>query len=120
MKNLAKEFKDFIAGGNLIDTAIAFILALYIKEVVDSFINGIVLNVLAAIVGKPDFDAIGFDLGDSRIYIGTFITAVVNLVIVGAVLFVVVKGYNKIRKQDDGEVVTELSLLTEIRDSLKK
>ena len=121
MKNLLKEFKDFISGGNLIDVAVAFILALYVKAVIDSFINGIVLNVISAIVGKPNFDAIGFDLGDSRILIGTFITAVVNLVIVGAVLFAVVKGYNKLRKPaEGGEPVTEISLLTEIRDSLQK
>ena len=121
MKNTLKEFKDFIASGNLVDTAIAFILALYIKSVVDSFINGIVLNIIAAIVGKPNFDSIVIGIDDTDILIGTFITAVVNLIIVGAVMFMVVKAMAKLKKEEaEAEVVTEIGLLTEIRDSLKK
>lgn len=121
MKSLLKEYRDFISAGNLIETAVAFILALYVKGVIDSFINGIVLNVIAAIVGKPDFDSITFDLGKSEILVGTFITAVVNLLIVGAVLFAVVKIMAALRKEEDGTPApTEVELLTEIRDSLKK
>ena len=95
MKNTIKEFKEFIASGNLVDFAVAFVLGLAVKAVIDAFINGIVLNAIAAIVGQPNFDAIGFNLGDSRILIGTFMTAFVNLLIVGAVLFVIVKIMNK-------------------------
>ena len=77
---------------------------------------------IAAIVGQPNFDAIGFDLGDSRILIGTFLTALVNLLIVGAVLFAVVKAMTKIKKPsvDEMPAPNELGLLTEIRDLLKK
>ncbi len=122
MKNTLKEFKDFISAGNLIDVAVAFIMALYIKNVIDAFINGIVLNVIAAIFGKPNFDSIGFDLGDSRILVGTFITAVVNLIIVGGAVFILVKMIAKLKKPAPGEPAkpTEIELLTEIRDSLKK
>jgi len=122
MKSMLKEFKDFIASGNLVDLAVAFILALAVKDVIDSFINGIVLNIIAAIVGQPNFDAIGFDLGDSRILVGTFVTAIVNLIIVGAALFFVVKVMSKLKKAEPAvdAAPTELSLLTEIRDSLKK
>ena len=122
MKNTLKEFKDFIVAGNLVDVAVAFVLALTVKTVIDSFINGIVLNLIAAIVGQPNFDSIGFDLGDSRILVGTFITAVVNLIIVGAVLFAVVKFMAKLKKPAMGEAPapTEVELVTEIRDALKK
>ena len=122
MKNTLKEFKDFIATGNLVDFAVAFVLGLAVKEVIDAFIKGIVLNGIAAIVGEPNFDSIGFDLGDSRILIGIFITAVVNLLIVGAVLFAIVKAMNALKKPSATEAPapTEIDLLTEIRESLQK
>ncbi|MFN8015965.1 MAG: large conductance mechanosensitive channel protein MscL [Acidimicrobiia bacterium] len=122
MKNTLKEFKDFIATGNLIDLSVAFVLGLAVKAVIDSFINGIVLNIIAAIVGKPNFDDIKIGIGKSDILIGTFLTAVVNLLIVGAVLFAVVKVMTKFKKEEAaaGSSDTEISLLTEIRDSLKK
>lgn len=121
MKQTLKEFKDFISSGNLVDLAVAFVLGIAVSQVITTFINGIVMNFIAAIVSQPDFSSVGFDLGDSRIQLGNFINACVNLVIVGAVLFVIVKAMNKMKKADQGaEAVTELSLLTEIRDSLKK
>ncbi|MBP9115892.1 MAG: large conductance mechanosensitive channel protein MscL [Acidimicrobiia bacterium] len=122
MKKTLTEFKNFIATGNLVDFAIAFVLGIAVKAVIDAFINGIILNMIAAIVGQPNFDAIGFDLGDSRILIGTFLTALVNLLIVGAVLFAVVKAMTKIKKPsvDEMPAPNELGLLTEIRDLLKK
>lgn len=123
MKNTLKEFKDFIAGGNLVDVAVAFIMALYIKELVDSFIQGIVLRFVAAVVGKPDFSSIVIPLwGEKDLLVGTFITALVNLIIVGAVLFTVIKAMNKMKKPVEGEPAapTEIELLTEIRDALKK
>lgn len=120
MKSTLKEFKDFIIGGSLIDTAVALILALYVKGVIDSLVD-IVLNFISGIFGTADFNSIKFFIGDSAIHVGVFLTAVVNLIIVGGVLFLVVKGYNKLRKPDDGgDPVTEISLLTEIRDTLNK
>ncbi len=122
MKKTLTEFKNFIATGNLVDFAIAFVLGIAVKAVIDAFINGIILNMIAAIVGQPNFDAIGFDLGDSRILSGTFLKALVNLLIVGAVLFAVVKAMTKIKKPsvDEMPAPNELGLLTEIRDLLKK
>jgi len=122
MKNTFKEFKDFVATGNLVDVAIAFIMALYIKDVIDSFVNGIVLNFVSGIVGKADFKSLHFNIGDSPILYGTFITAIVNFVIVAAVMFIIVKAMAKLKKPVEGEtsVPTEVQLLTEIRDSLKK
>jgi large conductance mechanosensitive channel len=123
MNKTLKEFREFIAGGNLIDVAVAFIMALYIKELVDSFIQGIVLRFVAAVVGKPDFSSIVLPLwNDKNLLIGSFITALINLVIVGAVMFAVIKAMNKMKKPtpDSPAILTEIELLTEIRDSLKK
>ncbi len=128
MKNpLLKEFRDFLLQGDIIALAVAFIMAAAFKPVVDTFTNGIVLNFIAAIVGKPNFDDIGIDVGDSRLLIGTFFTAVVNLVLVGgAVFFFIVKPVKMIQeRQKRGDEPPapdpdDVALLREIRDLLRE
>jgi large conductance mechanosensitive channel len=121
MKGFIKEFKDFIATGNMVELAVAVILGAALKGVIDAFTNNVVMQIVAAIVGKPNFDEVGFELGDSFIGIGTVITQLINLVIVGLVLFMLIKAYNKMRKPADAAPAgpTEVELLTEIRDSLR-
>jgi large conductance mechanosensitive channel len=120
MKDFIAEFKAFIASGNLIEIAVAFILAEKIGKVIEKFMAGIVTPILAAIFGKQNFDdALGFDLGDSRVLPGVTITALIDLILTGLVLFLVIKWYNKIRKPAEAAGPTEVELLTEIRDSLK-
>ena len=123
---LLKEFRNFLLQGDIIALAVAFIMGLAFKGVIDTFTNGIVLNFIAAIVGKPNFDDIGLDIGDSRLLIGTFLTAVVNLILVGgAVFFFIVKPVNMIKerqKKGEEEPVPDpedVQLLREIRDLLK-
>ena len=127
MKNFLKEFKDFIATGNLVEIAVAFILAIAVKAVIDAFMNGVVNPVIGAIVGKPNLDnVLTFTVrkgttNESIISIGVVLTQIISLVVVGLVLFMVVKAYNKMRKPaevaDTGP--TEVELLTEIRDELR-
>jgi large conductance mechanosensitive channel len=127
MKNFLKEFKEFIATGNLVEVAVAFILALAIKAVIDAFMAGIVNPLIGAIVGKPNLDnflTITVRRGtanESTISIGVVLTQVISLIIVGLVLFLALRAYNKMRKPaDDGPAApTEVELLTEIRDSLR-
>jgi large conductance mechanosensitive channel len=120
-----KEFRDFLLQGDIIALAVAFVLAVAFSAVVAAFTDGIVMNFIAAIVGEPNFDSIGLDVGDSRLLIGTFLTAVVNLIIVGAaVFFFIVKPVQMLRdrKKAAGEPVPEsedVVLLREIRDLLR-
>lgn len=86
---MLKEFKAFIMRPNILDLAIAFIMATFFAVVVATFIEGIVLPFIAAIAGKPSFDDLTFTVGDGVIRYGTFITAVVNFVIVGFVVFMI-------------------------------
>ncbi|MEO8540184.1 MAG: large conductance mechanosensitive channel protein MscL [bacterium] len=123
---LVKEFRNFLLQGDIIALAVAFIMALAFKAVIDSFTQGIVMNFIAAIVGKPNFDSIGLDVGDSRLLIGTFFTAVIQLILVGAaVFFFIVKPVNMIKerqKKGEEEPVPDpedVQLLREIRDLLK-
>ncbi len=134
MKNLAKEFKDFIAGGNMIELAVAVILAGAIGRVIAAFTDGIMMNLVAAIFGKPNFDEVKIKISDkdqvlkdgtpvdgTYLEIGTVITAFIALVLTGLVLFAIIKAYNKMKAAKDEEPAgpTEVDLLTEIRDSLR-
>ena len=123
MKKMLNEFKDFIATGNLIELAVGLILALKVKDVIDMFMEGVVNPIISAIFGQPDMsEVLAFDLGDSRVMPGLVITALINLVVVGFVLFMIIKAYNKMKKPaaPAGPAgPTEVELLTEIRDSLR-
>lgn len=122
---IIKEFRDFLVRGNLIELAVAFVMAGAFASVVAVFTDGIVMQFLAAIFGKPNFDSIGLDIGDSRLLIGSLITAIINLIIVGAaVFFFIVKPVQIIRDRNKGEPETvappeDIALLREIRDLLK-
>jgi large conductance mechanosensitive channel len=119
-KSLAREFREFIWSANLIYIAVGLILALQITNVISAFMEGIFTPILAAIVGKPNFNSFGFDIGDARISIGLFLTAVFNLVVVGAVLFLIIKLYTAFKTKDEESGPSETQLLMEIRDLLRQ
>lgn len=121
MKNFLKEFKDFIATGNMIELAVAVILGGVIGAAITSFTEDILMNVVAAIFGKPDFAGLTFKLGKGVIKYGNFINALIALVITGLVLFMLIKAYNKMRKPIEAAPPgpNEIDLLTEIRDALR-
>jgi large conductance mechanosensitive channel len=93
-KGILSEFRDFALSGNVLEIAIAFILGLYFKQVVDALVNGIILAAIGAIFGKPSFDALTFELGDGVILYGTLITAIVTFLLVAAALFLIVKSFD--------------------------
>ena len=125
MKKLLQEFKDFIMTGNVLMLAIAFILGGATKAVVDSFVKDIVQPIIGAIIGKPTFNNV-LKIGKGQITYGVFITAVINLIIIGAVLFAMAKAYNSYqdKKKAEAEAAGEetadesVVLLREIRDAL--
>lgn len=121
---MIKEFKEFIARGNVVDLAVAVIIGAAFGAVVASFANGILMNLVAAVFGKPNFDSLTFTLGKGVIEYGKFLTALVNFLIVAVAMFLVVKAINAMqnfrqREQEEAEAeATEIELLTEIRDAL--
>jgi large conductance mechanosensitive channel len=125
MKKLVKEFKEFINKGDLVTIAVAFVLALAFKAVIDAITGtkdspGIIGGILGAIFGgdQPDFSARGITINGSFIPLGALVTEIINFLLVAAVLFLVVKAYNKMRREQPTGP-TEVELLTEIRDSLR-
>ena len=136
MRTFFKEFREFISAGNLIELAVAFILGLAIKAVIDAFIENIVNPIIGAIVGEPNLDNVltftlreGEDTvgpdgapvsGDSVLSIGSVLTEILSLILVGLVLFMMLKAYNKMRRAPAVAAgPSDNELLAEIRDLLR-
>ena len=98
MKNLIDEFKEFALKGNLIDLAVAFILGLAFSAVVTALVNGVFLQLVAAIVGQPSFDQLSINVNDTPIRYGSFLTALITFLLVAFVLFLVIKATNRLQR----------------------
>jgi large conductance mechanosensitive channel len=129
VKSLISEFKEFVNNGNLVDLAIAVLLASAFAPVVAALVDGVFMNLIAAIFGQPDFSAIrlrirGEDPNATYLEFGQVLTAIVQFLAVALVAFLVVKAYNASKgSSGDGDAEdtgpTEVELLTEIRDALR-
>jgi large conductance mechanosensitive channel len=88
-------FKKFILRGNVVDLAVGVVIGAAFGSVVSAFTKDLLTPLIAAVVGKPDFSALGFKIGQTAIPIGDFINAVVSfLLVAGAVYFFVVLPLN--------------------------
>ncbi len=133
---MLKEFKEFAMKGNLVDIAVGFVMGAAFKEVVTSFTGGIV-SPLIGLIFNADFkdlkyvikegvaNAEGVLEGEVSVLWGAFITNVIDFIIVAFVMFLVVKGVNKLKKKEEEAPApppgpSQEDLLTEIRDLLKK
>ena len=117
-----KGFKEFIMRGNLIQTAVAFIIGTAFAAVVSTFTN-VILSLIALVLGgrEPNFD----NWAPGGIPVGTFLTSLISFLMGAAVVyFAIVKPMNALEarrkkgQEDEGIPPTEADLLTEIRDLL--
>lgn len=100
---MLRDFKAFALRGNLLELAIAFILGVAFAAVVNSFVNDILMNIIAAVAGKPDFSDLTFSLGDGVIRYGSFLTALVTFLIIAFVLFLIVRAVERVMPSKPGE-----------------
>jgi large conductance mechanosensitive channel len=113
---MLREFKDFLMRGNIVELAVAFVIGVAFTAVVNSFVNDLVMPVIAAIIGKPDFSGLTFTIHDAVFRYGAFLTAVVTFVAVAAsVFFFVVKPMDAIRKRRAAGVEDEVVVSDEER-----
>lgn len=84
---LAREFKQFLLRGNVVDLAVALIMALAFFAVVSAFIADLITPLIAAIFGQPDFSNLTFTLNNSMFKYGDFINVVIAFILIAAVLF---------------------------------
>ena len=133
---MLKEFRDFIMTGNVIDFAVAVIMAGAVGLVINGFVNDIIMPIVGEFAGGVDFASFKYVLTEAQgvegeegyvaenaIRWGAWINTLVNLVTVGFVMFLLVKAYNKTKKPEAPPAPkgpTQEELLTEIRDLLKK
>jgi large conductance mechanosensitive channel len=89
---MLKEFRDFLLRGNILELAVAFVMGLAFAAVVNSLVNDLILPVVAAIIGKPDFSSLTFTIHKAHFRYGSFITHVIQFIsIAAAVFFFIVK-----------------------------
>ncbi|MBA4257850.1 MAG: large conductance mechanosensitive channel protein MscL [Chitinophaga sp.] len=142
---MIKEFKEFAVRGNLVDTAVAFVMGVSFGKIVTSFVDGIIMPLVGMLTGGVDFndkkwvlqksvDAVKDATGnvvtpaitEVSVKYGEFMTNLIDFIIVAFAVFMVIKALNKLKKAEvpvpqtpPGPSETE-KLLAEIRDSLKK
>lgn len=137
---MLKEFRAFIARGNVLDLAVAVIIGGAFGKIITSLVNDVLMPVIGLLLGKISFANLFFALdgnkypsveaakaaGAGTINYGLFINAVIDFLIVAFVIFLVVKGANSLQKKKEEapapppEPPAEVKLLTEIRDALRK
>ncbi len=127
MKNFVKEFKEFIAKGNVLDMAIGVVIGSAFGKIVSSLVDNIIMPIVGVIIGGHDFSNLTIKIGNATIEYGIFIQNVVDFLIIAFCIFTVIKMINKLshhKKEEEKveeEVVLsdEVLLLQEIRDLLK-
>jgi large conductance mechanosensitive channel len=125
---MLKEFKDFVNRGNLVEVAVGLVLALAFKAVVDAFIAGLIMPLVAAVFGQPSFDGLTFTINGAEFFYGTVITQIVTfLAIAAALFFFVVRPLNawharRAAGEEPAPVAPpeDVALLREIRDLLRR
>lgn len=137
MKDLVKEFKEFVSRGNVIELAVGLIMATYFGAIVKSFVNDIIMPPVGYLIAGVDFAELKFQIAERTlddgsleaitINYGAFVNTIITFVIVSAAIFVVVRVYNKFMKKEEEKPTPQTAapskeemLLTEIRDLLKK
>ncbi len=142
---MLKEFKEFAMRGNLVDVAVAFVMGAAFGKIVSSFVDGIVMPLVGMLTGGIDFNDKKWLLKDAipevkdaagkvvtkaipevSVKYGTFLTNVIDFIIVAFVVFLVIKAINRMKKKQEAAPVAPPEpsstdkLLIEIRDALKK
>ena len=139
MKKIAKEFKEFVMRGNVVDMAIGVVIGAAFGAITSALVGNVITPLLAWIFGTPNTDALNITLraaelgADGEVVkdalvlgLGTFVGAIINFILIALVLFFVVKGINKMKKPPEEPAPAEPAgptteeLLGEIRDILKE
>ncbi|QYK42272.1 MAG: large conductance mechanosensitive channel protein MscL [Paracoccaceae bacterium] len=125
---MLNEFKAFIARGNVMDMAVGIIMGAAFTAIVTSLVDDLVNPLIGLFVGGVDFSGVSFGFGDAQFMIGNFINAIIKFLIIAWVVFLLVKGLNRmkdamLKKEEVAPAApkgpTAEELLAEIRDTLK-
>jgi large conductance mechanosensitive channel len=125
---MIKEFKAFIARGNVIDLAVGVIIGGAFGKIVSSLVNDVIMPLIGIISGGIDLKELSIVVGDAKIVYGSFIQSVLDFIIIAICIFVIIKLLSKFKRKKEEPVVIEAppepsreeELLTQIRDLLKE
>lgn len=106
-----KEFKEFAMKGNIVDLAVGVIIGGAFQKIVNSLVNDIIMPTIAIFTGKVDYTELAITIGGSSIKYGSFITAVVNFLIIALSIFLMIKYVNKLNKKFEQMKEEELKKL---------
>lgn len=131
--SMMKEFRDFAMRGNVVDMAVGIVIGGAFGKIVTSFVNDVLMPPIGMAIGGVDFSELAITLKEAvgeaeavTISYGAFIQTVLDFVIIAFAIFMVVKAMNNLKKKEEEapkappKPSAEESLLTEIRDLLKK
>ncbi len=122
LKTGASDFKKFISRGDVVDMAVGIIIGAAFGKIVTSLVDDILMPVIGMIIGGVDFTDLSIKVGSATLKYGMFIQSIVDFLIVAFCIFLVVKIFEKFKKQEaekEPELADDVKLLTEIRDLLK-
>jgi large conductance mechanosensitive channel len=141
---ILKEFKSFAVKGNVLDLAVAVIIGVAFGKIITSFVNDILMPPIGLLLGNRDFSNMRIILKQTQLAVtdgeqvitpavaevsiryGAFVNTVLDFLIVAAAIFMVVKGYNHLKRKEEAKPEAPPApskqevLLTEIRDLLKR
>ncbi len=122
---MIKEFKKFIARGNVIDLAVGVIMGAAFSKIVSSLVDNVLMPLIGLVIGGINFSSLSIKIKDTTLQYGLFIQNVVDFLIVAFCIFLMVKFINKLthkeeKKEEIKKKDEQIILLEEIRDLLKK
>ena len=130
---ILQEFKQFIMKGNVIDLAVGIIIGIAFGKIVSSFVGDVIMPPIGILLGGVDFSNLAITLKEGAegvepvlLKYGVFINTVIDFIIIGFVIFLMVKAINSLKKKEEekpappAEPTKSEILLTEIRDELRK
>ncbi|MCB0731712.1 MAG: large-conductance mechanosensitive channel protein MscL [Ignavibacteriae bacterium] len=130
---MMKEFKEFAMRGNVVDMAVGIVIGGAFGKIVSSFVNDVLMPPIGVLLGDMDFSNLGLTIKEATdtaeaviIKYGSFLNTVIDFVIVAFAIFMVIRAMNNMKKKEEAAPAAppapskEETLLTEIRDLLKK
>ena len=123
-KGFIGEFKEFALRGNVMDMAVGVVIGAAFTGIINSLVKDIIMPVIGLLTENYNLSALAIKFSENNsLTYGMFIQAVINFFLIALVLFVIIKFFNNLRrekKEDGPTIVTEVEVLSEIRDLLKE
>ena len=117
-----KDFKEFIAQGNVMDLAVGIIIGAAFGQIVSSLVDNVIMPLVGILLGGINFTSLNFTIGNANVEYGIFIQSVVDFLIIAFSIFIVIRLLNKLRKKQEEKeeepIDEQIELLKEIRHKL--